>query len=256
MPTTIDLNCDMGESFGAWSMGADEAVMPWVSSANIACGFHAGDPVTMLATVKAAEEAGVAIGAHVGLPDLLGFGRRAMAIDPQELYAMTVVQIGALQAVARTVGTSVSHVKPHGALYHMLETDRSLAGALVAAVSDLDRGLTVFGRAGGSLLQVAAAAGLGVAHEAFADRRYGSDGRLVPRRSEGALIDDVATAVHQAVALALHGEVDSHQGGRLKVSADSLCVHGDRADAEAFARGLHEGLQAAGVTIRAIAAAR
>jgi UPF0271 protein len=247
---SIDLNCDMGESFGAWRMGADMAVMPWITSANIACGFHAGDPTTMLATVRAAADAGVAIGAHIGLPDLVGFGRRALAVSPAELYAMTVVQLGALAAVAQTAHLRVGHLKPHGALYHMAEQDLALAQALVDAIRDVDATVRLVGLAGGALVRVGEASGLTVAHEAFADRRYLADGRLVPRGQAGAVIEDIDTAVRQAIALAVDGTVSTLDGASIPVHADSLCVHGDRPDAAAFAQALHDGLRGAGMVLR------
>lgn len=246
---SIDLNCDMGESFGAWRMGADIEVMPWITSANIACGFHAGDPMTMRATVQAAVAAKVAVGAHVGLPDLAGFGRRAMAVPPAELYAMTVVQMGALAAMARTVGARVGHLKPHGALYHMVEKDPALALALVEAVRDVDASIRLVGLAGGRLVQAGRDVGLAVGNEAFADRRYTAVGQLVPRGQPDAVIEDVAAAVRQAVALAMTGEVIAQDGSTVRIQADTLCVHGDRPDAAIYAEALHKGLQAAGVTL-------
>lgn len=248
----VDLNCDMGESFGAWRMGADAEVMPWVSSINVACGFHAGDPLTMQATLDAAAHAGVAVGAHVGLPDLAGFGRRAMAISPRELYALCVVQLGAMEAMARRAGLVSGHVKPHGALYHMLEKGPELAQALVQAVRDVDAGLRVVGFAGGQLCRVARDAGLATAHEAFTDRRYGTDARLLPRGARGAVIENIDEAVEQAVALARHGQVSGIDGQVINVQADTLCVHGDRPDAPAFAEALHKGLKTAGIHVHAL----
>ncbi|NII10957.1 5-oxoprolinase subunit PxpA [Oleiagrimonas sp. C23AA] len=245
----IDLNCDMGESFGAWHMGADTEVMPWITSANIACGFHAGDPLTMRHTVRAAVEAGVAIGAHVGLPDLVGFGRRAMAVKPDELEAMCVVQIGALQAMAQASGGQIAHLKPHGALYHMVEADTALADAIVAAVRSLGDGIRIVGLAGGTLVKRAEDAGLAVAHEAFVDRAYQPSGALMPRGQPGAVIEDPQQAVRQALSLATKGEVLCGDGQTLSVRADTLCVHGDRAHAAAFAQALHEGLRRAGVEL-------
>ncbi len=247
----IDLNCDMGESFGAWRMGADAEVMPWVSSINVACGFHAGDPLTMQRTLEAAAQTGVAVGAHVGLPDLAGFGRRAMAVSPDELHAMTIVQIGAITAMARRVDLVPGHVKPHGALYHMLESDEALARAFAEAVRALDDTLRVVGFAGGQLCRVATETDLSVAHEAFADRRYGSDGKLMPRGNAGAVIEDRDSAVRQAVMLASEGRVRDADGHGIAVQADTLCVHGDRADAAAFAEALHHGLREAGIGVRA-----
>ncbi|MBS0569517.1 MAG: LamB/YcsF family protein [Proteobacteria bacterium] len=246
---TIDLNCDIGESFGAWAMGDDEGVMPWITSANIACGFHAGDSSTMRQTVLLAKRHGVAIGAHVSLPDLQGFGRREMKVSPNEIYALTLYQIGALAAFARAAGTRLAHVKPHGALYNMAARDAALADAIARAVHDFDAGLILVGLAGSHLPRAGAALGLAVAHEAFADRRYVADGSLAPRGIEGAVIEDVDTAVAQAVNIATSGNADIRTGGTLRLHADTICVHGDRADAAAFARKLREGLMAAGVEI-------
>jgi UPF0271 protein len=242
--TTIDLNCDMGESFGAWTMGQDDAVLAHVTSANIACGFHAGDPSTMRRTVAAAVKHGVAIGAHPSLPDLAGFGRREMRVSPDETYAMTLYQIGALAAVARAAGAALHHVKPHGALYNMAAKDRALADAIANAVRDFDAALILVGLANSELPRAGEAAGLAVAHEAFADRRYETDGSLRARSKPGAVIDDVDGAVAQAVSIATRGEV-----GALRVRADTICVHGDRADAATFARRLRESIEAAGVRV-------
>lgn len=246
----IDLNCDMGESFGAWTMGADAAVMPWVSSVNIACGFHAGDPTIMRETVAAAVAAGVAIGAHVGLPDLAGFGRRAMAVSAQQVYDFTVVQIGALQAVARAQGAELTHMKPHGALYHMAEDDVAIGEALARAVRDVDPSLRLVGRANGALVQYGKAAGLAITQEVFADRRYQSNGHLVPRSQPGAVLDDPDAAAEQAIALALHGVVSADDGSILSLRADSICIHGDRHDAPTFAKIVHQRLRAAEVALR------
>lgn len=248
--THIDLNCDMGESFGAWRMGNDAAVMPWVSSVNVACGFHAGDPLAMQRTLQAAADHGVAVGAHPGLPDLAGFGRRAMAITPQELYAMSVVQLGALEAMARCHGLTPDHVKPHGALYHMLEKDHALAQALVHAMHDVDPSLRLFALAGGNLVRQGADAGLATAGEAFADRRYTDDGQLLPRSQPDAVLEDTHAAVQQALDIVVRGEVATASGQHLAIHAETLCVHGDRPDAALFAKALHEGLTDAGVDIR------
>ncbi|GAB3033488.1 5-oxoprolinase subunit PpxA [Oleiagrimonas citrea] len=246
----IDLNCDMGESFGPWNMGADAEVMPWITSANVACGFHAGDPSIMRRTVVLAAESGVAVGAHVGLPDLAGFGRRAMALSAQQVYDLAVVQIGALSAVARTQGVKVMHMKPHGALYHMVERDEDLAKALARAVYDIDASMRLLGRSGGRLVACGQQLGLSVAHEAFADRRYLSDGHLVPRGERGAVIEDVNIAAAQAVKLAEEGAVETVDGTLLSLRADTICVHGDRHDAVAFARLMHQQLRASGVELR------
>jgi UPF0271 protein len=251
---SVDLNCDMGESFGAWTMGQDEDVLAHVSSANIACGFHAGDPQTMRRTVAAALAHRVAIGAHPSLPDLVGFGRREMRVSADETYALTLYQTGALAAIAHAAGARLSHVKPHGALYNMAAKDRALADAIAAAVRDFDAGLILVGLAGSALPLAGEHAGLSVAHEAFADRRYENDGSLTPRSQPGAVIDDIDAAVAQAVAIATRGEVSTRQGGAAGVRADTICVHGDRADAAVFARRLREALQSAGLAVAALPA--
>lgn len=248
---SIDLNCDMGESFGPWPMGNDTAVLPWISSASIACGYHAGDAPTMHATAAAAQQAGVAIGAHVGLPDLAGFGRRRMAVSAGEVHAMTLAQAGAMQAMARSVGARLCHVKPHGALYHMLEEDAALADAFVAAVRDTGPSLRVFGLAGGQLVALAKAAGLPVAGEGFVDRRYLVNGRLAPRSSEGAVLTDPHAVAEQAVTIAVRGKATSSTGTDVVIVADTLCLHGDRDAAAELARTVHHALKAAGVTIQA-----
>jgi UPF0271 protein len=249
-PRTIDLNCDIGESFGAWRMGADAEVMPWITSANIACGFHAGDFSTMQQTVALAQAHGVAIGAHVSLPDLQGFGRRELRVTPDEAYAMTLYQIGALAAFAAAAGARVAHVKPHGALYNMAAKDAALAAAIARAVHDFDRELILVGLAGSALPAAGAALGLRIAHEAFADRRYEGDGSLTPRREGDAVIHDVGAAVAQALQIATKGNVDIRGGKALTLRADTICVHGDRPDAALFAQRLREALERAGVAIQ------
>ena len=251
MSPAIDLNCDLGESFGAWTMGADAAVMPHISSANIACGFHAGDPDTMRRTVGLAQRAGVAVGAHVALPDLAGFGRREMRVSADEAHAMTLYQIGALAGFARAAGARLHHVKPHGALYNMAARDAALADAIACAVREFDASLILVGLADSELPRAGGRAGLRIAREAFADRRYARDGSLVARRESGAVIDDIDAAVAQALAIVLHGGVEARDGSALAVQADTICVHGDRADAAVFAQRLRAALECAGVTIRA-----
>ena len=248
----IDLNSDIGESFGPWRMGADEDVLAHVTSANIACGFHAGDPVTMRRTVALAQARGVAIGAHPSLPDLQGFGRRDMRIGADEAHALVVYQIGALAAFARAAGTALTHVKPHGALYTMAARDRGLAEAIAQAVHDVDVRLVLVGLAASALTAAGERAGLRVAHEAFADRRYLADGRLVARSQDDAVIEDVDLAVAQAVSIATRGRVDAFDGTSLAIRADTICVHGDRADAGVFARRLRGALAAAGVDVHAL----
>lgn len=250
-PPAIDLNSDLGESFGAWSLGDDAALLAVVSSANIACGFHGGDPDIMRRTVTMALQHGVAIGAHVSLPDLQGFGRREMAVSPDEAYALTLYQIGALHAFVQAQGARLRHVKPHGALYNMAARDAALAGAIARAVRDFCSELRLVGLAGSALLQAGRDAGLAVAAEAFADRRYRADGSLQPRRESNAVIADPAEAVAQAIAIARHGTVRAVDGSTVKLHADTLCLHGDTAHAVQSARRLRQALEADGLRIAA-----
>ncbi|HZX69699.1 MAG TPA: 5-oxoprolinase subunit PxpA [Rhodanobacter sp.] len=247
----IDLNCDLGESFGAWCMGEDAALLELVSSANIACGFHAGDPVVMQRTVRLAAAHGVAIGAHVSLPDLQGFGRREMKVSANEVYALSLYQLGALHAFVRAAGTQLAHVKPHGALYNMAARDRALADAIAAAVHAFDSQLILFGLAGSALLDAGTARGLPVAAEAFADRRYLADGSLQPRSEAGAVIDDAGAATGQALAIARDGVTTAADGIRINLHADTLCLHGDGAHAVPLARRLRAVLEAADIRIAA-----
>jgi len=248
----IDLNADLGESFGAWRMGDDAGVMPWITSANIACGFHAGDPVTMRATVALCVEHGVAIGAHPSLPDLQGFGRREMKVTPNEVYAQTLYQMGALHALAEAAGAHLHHVKPHGALYNMAARDRALANAIAAAVRDFDPTLILVGLAGSALVDAGRDAGLPVQREGFCDRLYAADGSLAPRSQPGAVIEDLDAAVAQAVSIATRNEATVLDGSRIRIEAETLCVHGDRPNAALFAERLRRALQHAGVRIAAV----
>lgn len=247
----MDLNADLGESFGAWRMGDDAGVMPAITSANVACGFHAGDPAIMRGTVALCVQHGVAIGAHTALPDLAGFGRREMRIAANDVYAQTLYQLGALHAFARAAGTHLHHVKPHGALYNMAARDRALADAIAAAVRDFNPTLILVGLAGSALVDAARAAGLAAQREGFCDRRYRADGSLTPRSQPGAVIEDIDTAVAQAVSIATHQEVIADDGSPVHVQADTVCVHGDRANAAAFAMRLRDALEAAGVRVAA-----
>jgi len=251
----IDLNCDLGESFGAWHMGEDEALLALISSANIACGFHAGDPTIMRRTVAMAVTHGVAMGAHVSLPDLQGFGRREMNVSADEVYAMTLYQIGALHAFAQAAGTRLSHVKPHGALYNMAARDRVLADAIARAVHAFDPQLRLFGLAGSALIDAGKALGLPVAAEAFADRRYLADGSLQSRREAGAVIDDASKATAQAIGIARDGLVQAANGLQVRLQADTLCLHGDGTHALSLAQQLRTALEAAGLHIAAPGAA-
>ncbi|MCD0505442.1 LamB/YcsF family protein [Bordetella petrii] len=252
MSTAIDLNCDMGESYGAWHMGNDEAVLQFVSSANIACGFHGGDPSTMRKTVAAAMAHKVSVGAHPSLPDLVGFGRRAMQITPQEAYDMVVYQVGALAAVAATQGTRLHHVKAHGALYNMAAKDEALSQAICRAVRDVDASLVLYGLAGSKLVEAARELGLRAAHEVFADRSYQDDGSLTPRSQPGAMIEDVDTAVAQVLKMVREGVVRSVSGRDVPVQADTLCIHGDQPNARVFAQALRDALKTAGIDVRAV----
>ncbi len=249
----IDLNADLGESFGAWRMGDDAGVMPWITSANIACGFHAGDPTTMRATIALCAQHGVAIGAHPSLPDLQGFGRREMKISPDEVYAQTLYQLGALHALTKAAGTQLHHVKPHGALYNMAARDRALADAIATATRDFDPLLILVGLAGSALVGAGCDAGLTTQREGFCDRRYRADGSLTPRSEPGAVIENIDTAVAQAVSIAMRGEAFTVDGKTVRIEADTLCVHGDRANATAFAEHLRRALEGAGVRIAAVA---
>ncbi|HET7931119.1 MAG TPA: 5-oxoprolinase subunit PxpA [Rhodanobacteraceae bacterium] len=249
----IDLNSDLGESFGAWRMGDDAGVMPWITSANIACGFHAGDPAIMQHTVALCIEHGVAIGAHVSLPDLQGFGRREMRVSPAEVHAQTLYQIGALHAFVHAAGSHLHHVKPHGALYNMAARDRALADAIAAAVRAFNPTLILVGLTGSALVDAGRAAGLSVQREGFCDRRYRVDGSLTPRSEAGAVIEDIDHAVAQALSIATRGEATAVDGTPVRIAADTLCVHGDRANAATFAEHLRRALEVAGVRIAAAA---
>ena len=247
----IDLNCDLGESFGAWRMGEDAALLELVSSANIACGFHAGDPTIMQQTVELAADRHVAIGAHVSLPDLQGFGRREMHVSADEVYAMTLYQLGALSAFCQAAGTRLAHVKPHGALYNMAARERALADAIARAVQAFDPRLTLFGLAGSALIDAGKAQALAVAAEAFADRRYRVDGSLQPRNEAGAVIDDAATAAAQALGIVRNGKVIAAHGEPVALQCDTLCLHGDGTHAVQLARDVRAALALDGVRIAA-----
>ncbi|MGR3200173.1 MAG: LamB/YcsF family protein [Paracoccus sp. (in: a-proteobacteria)] len=251
--TTIDLNSDLGEGYGAWRMGDDAAMLDIVSSANIACGFHAGDPAGLLATLREAARRGVAVGAHVSYPDRVGFGRRAMDVAPDNLKADVIYQIGALQGLARAAGTRVSYVKPHGALYNTIAHDARQADAVIAAMLAVDPALLMMGLAGAPILDRARAAGLRVVAEAFADRAYGPDGTLVPRSVQGAVLDDHDAIAARMVRLATEGIVEAQDGTLLRLGADSICVHGDSPAAVVTAGHIRAALAAAGVRIAAFA---
>ena len=250
---SIDLNCDMGESFGAYTIGADAEVMASISSANIACGFHGGDPGVMRRTVRLAREAGVAVGAHPGFPDLVGFGRREMRASPQQIEDMVLYQIGALMAIAQSEGVVLRHVKAHGALYNMAARERALADAIARAVASVDRSLILFGLPGSELIRAGAACGLRVASEGFADRAYEPDGSLTPRTHAGAVIHDTDAVVRRAVRMALEGKVAASDGSEVEFHVETICTHGDTPGAQALTRALRAGLERAGVTIAPLA---
>jgi UPF0271 protein len=251
--TSIDLNCDMGESFGAFTIGADEAVMPSISSANVACGYHGGDPSVMRRTVRLAREHGVAVGAHPGFPDLVGFGRREMRVAPQEVEDLVLYQIGALAAIAHSEGVRLSHVKPHGALYNMAVKDRTLADAIARAVAAVERSLILFALPNSDLARAGESAGLRVALEGFADRTYERDGSLTPRSRPGAVIHDVDVVVHRAVRMATEGAVIAADGSALAMRVDTICTHGDTPGAQALTAALRAGLERAGVKVAGLA---
>jgi UPF0271 protein len=246
----VDLNSDLGEGFGAWTLGDDDALLTVVTSANIACGFHAGDPLIMRRTCRNAVARGVAIGAQVGYRDLAGFGRRALDIAPDELAADVLYQLAALDGFARAAGDRVRYVKPHGALYHAVVTDAGQAAALVEAVRDYDPGLAALGLPGSEWLRQAADAGLATVPEAFADRAYTPAGGLVSRRQPGAVLHDPAEIAARCVELVRSGTVRAVDGTVVPVAARSLCVHGDTPGAVAIARRVRAELLAAGVTVR------
>ena len=251
----IDLNGDLGESFGTWRMGDDDALLALLSSANIACGFHAGDPEIMRHTVAQAVAHGVAIGAHVSLPDLQGFGRREMSVTAAEAHALTLYQIGALHAFTCAAGARLTHVKPHGALYNMAARDAMLANAIARAVRDFDPQLQLFGLAGSALIEAGRTLGLAVVAEAFVDRRYRADGSLQPRRETGSVIEDMDQALTQALGIARDGVAHTLDGQHVRLRADTLCLHGDGAHAVQLARRLRSELEAAGLRIAAPGAA-
>ena len=249
----IDLNSDLGESFGAWPMGQDSALMDSISSANVACGFHAGDPETMRATISLAIEKGVALGAHPGFPDLVGFGRREMRATAAEVEAFVLYQAAALAGMAAAQGARLQHVKPHGALYNMACRDRQMADAIARAVAALDRSLILFGLPNSELLRAGEAAGLRCAAEVFADRAYDPDGSLTSRAKPGSVIHDTATVVARAVRMVQHQEVVAVDGSTIALQADTICLHGDTPGAAEHARAVRRGLEAAGISVARLA---
>jgi UPF0271 protein len=248
----VDLNCDMGESFGAFRIGHDEEILQYVTSANIACGFHAGDASTMRKTVRLALERGVAIGAHPGLQDLVGFGRRRMDISPQEAYDIVVYQIGALWAFVKSEGGTLEHVKAHGELYNMAAKNAKLAEAIAEAVYKVDPGLILFGLAGSELVKAGERIGLRTASEVFSDRTYQSDGSLTSRREPDALITDEQQSLAQVIRMVKEGKVRTQQQVDIPIKAETICVHGDGVRAVEFARNIRTALTEAGIVVQSV----
>ena len=245
----VDLNCALGESFGAYTMGMDDKVIPLISSCNIACGYHASDPLVMKKTVAMAAEAGIGIGAHPGYPDLMGFGRRNMNVSPEEAAAYVTYQLGALYAFARSAGVSIQHVKPHGALYNMAGKDYALALAIAKAVQSFDPDVILLGLSGSQSIKAAQDIGLPAAREVFADRAYMPDGSLMPRTMEGAVIHDEALAIGRVVRMVKEHKVTACDGTDIEIVPDSVCVHGDNVKALAFVTQIRGALEEEGVEI-------
>jgi len=248
----IDLNSDLGESFGPWPMGDDQALMANISSANVACGFHAGDPGTMRATVALAKNTGVAVGAHPGFPDLVGFGRREIKATPREVEDFVVYQVAALAGIAAAQGVRLQHVKAHGALYNMACRDRGLAEAIARAVAGFDRSLILFGLPNSELITAGRAAGLNVAAEVFADRAYEPNGSLASRQKAGSVIHDQAAVVARAIRMVRERRVVATDGSEISLEADTICLHGDTPGAAELARAVRAGLESAGVKVKSL----
>jgi len=251
----IDLNADLGESFGAYRIGSDEALIPLLTSANVACGFHAGDPVVIDYTVSLLREAGVALGAHPGFRDLAGFGRRDLGATSHEIETDVAYQVAALEGMGRRRGLALSHVKAHGSLYNLAWKDRTVAAAIAAGVASLGGGLTVVAPSGSAMESAAAAAGLPVAREAFADRAYASDGTLVSRRLPGAVLEDPEEVAQRALQIVCEGTIQAADGSVIGLPADTLCIHGDNPSAVTLATAVRAALTSAGIELRAIGGA-
>lgn len=245
----VDLNCDLGESFGNYKCGLDADVLPHISSANVACGFHASDPLVMMKTVALAKQHGVAVGAHPGYPDLVGFGRRNMSVSVDELKAMVQYQIGALKAFCDVQGMTVQHVKPHGAMYNMAAKDRKLADAICEAIREVDPKLILLGLSGSQMLESARELGLPCASEVFADRAYEDDGSLTPRSLPGSVITDEEQAISRVLQMVREGTATTRSGKVIPIQADSICLHGDGVKAVEFAKRIRAELTAAQVRI-------
>ncbi|MBU0437857.1 5-oxoprolinase subunit PxpA [Staphylococcus succinus] len=245
----VDLNCDLGEAFGNYSFGGDEQIIPLITSANVACGFHAGDQHVMNQTIKRAKEHNIGIGAHPGLPDLQGFGRRNMDLSPDEIYDIVIYQLGALSGFCKIHNVKINHVKPHGALYQMGARDKDIAHAIAQAVYDFDESLYYVGLSNTLLISEAKKIGLKTASEVFADRRYEDDGQLVSRKADDALITDTKEAIAQVVKMVKSKSVITKNNREINIEADTICVHGDGAHALEFVSEIKERLSKEGVSI-------
>ncbi len=252
MKKYIDLNSDLGESFGNYTLGMDERILELISSANIACGFHAGDPDVMHRTVQLALKNNVALGAHPGFPDLVGFGRRTMGVSPQEVYTMMVYQIGALNGFIKAEGEKMQHVKPHGALYNMAAKDKKLAEAIAESLYKIDPELILFGLAGSEMIHAAKRIGIRAIEEVFADRTYQKDGTLTPRSQANSMITDDEKAIAQVLKMVQEKRVTSVDGGEIPLQADTICVHGDGEHALNFAKKIKEKLEEANILVKSI----
>jgi len=250
MSKIIDLNSDVGESFGAYTIGLDKEVLKYVSSANIACGWHAGDPMVMRDTVREAYKSNVGIGAHPGFFDIMGFGRRNITVSPGEMKQYTIYQLGALYGFVKAAGAKMQHVKPHGAMYNMAAKDGKLARAIIDGIWEVDRDLIVLGLSGSELINAAKEKGLKAANEVFADRAYNSDGTLVARSLPGSMILDTNIAISRVVRMVKEGKVTAINGEDIDIKVDSICVHGDNPEAVDFARLIKEELSRSGVEIK------
>lgn len=248
----VDLNCDLGESFGNYKIGGDEKIIPLISSANVACGFHAGDPIVMKKTVEIAKKFGIGIGAHPGFLDLMGFGRREMKISEEEAKAYILYQLGALSAFCTAQGIKLQHVKPHGALYNMAAKDYNLSKAICSAIAEFDSSLIILGLSGSQTLKAAQDLGLRYASEVFADRAYEEDGSLVARSKEGAMIKDENEAISRVIRMIKEQKVKSITGKDIQIKVDSICVHGDGEKALIFVEKIREKLQNEGILIRSL----
>jgi UPF0271 protein len=245
----VDLNCDMGESFGVYRLGSDEEMMRHITSANIACGFHAGDPIVMERTISFAKNHGVSVGAHPGFPDLVGFGRRNMELSPREIRNDLIYQVGALSAFAQIEGLSLQHVKPHGQLYTLAVKDEALSKVICEAVLALGKNIILVALSGSKMAEIASKSGLKVAREAFADRAYHRDGNLVSRKTEGSVIHDLKRVAERVIRMVQEGKVQSIEGDLIDLEVDSICVHGDTPGAADLARAIRGNLQGAGITV-------